>query len=51
MLVFNNLTLLKELSMPACATQETIPETAPVSNLFLPVPDTDFRDFLEEVDQ
>ena len=37
--------------MPACATRETIPETAAIRNLFLPVPDTDFRDFLEEVDQ
>ncbi len=37
--------------MPICATQETIPETAPISNLFLPVPDTDFHDFLAEVAQ
>ncbi len=43
MLVFNNLTLLKELSLPACATEETIPETAPISNPFLPVPDTNGR--------
>jgi len=35
--------------MPACATRETIAETAPVSNLFLPVPDTDFGAFLDEV--
>ena len=39
MLVFNNFHPRKELSMPACATQETIPETAPISNLFLPVLD------------
>ena len=37
--------------MPACATQETIPETAAISNLFLPVPDTDFREFMDEVAQ
>jgi len=49
MLVFNNLTLLKELSMPACATQETIADPPSISNLFLPVPDTDFREFLDEV--
>jgi len=36
--------------MPACATQETIVERLPVGNLILPVPDTDFRDFLDEVD-
>jgi hypothetical protein len=51
MLVLNNLILLKEVSMPACATQKTIADAAPISNLFLPVPDTDFRDFLDEVAQ
>ena len=51
MLVFNHLILLKELNMPACATQKTIADAAPISNLFLPVPDTDFRDFLDEVAQ
>ena len=35
--------------MPACATQKTIDDLAFVGNLFLPVPDTDFRDFLDEV--
>ena len=37
--------------MPTCATQEKIVERVSISNLFLPVPDTDFRDFLEEVDE
>jgi len=37
--------------MPACATQEKITDQPAISNLFLPVPDTDFRDFLEEVDE
>ena len=37
--------------MPACATQETIADQPSISNLFLPVPDTDFRDFLDEVAQ
>ena len=37
--------------MPACATQETIVERLPIGNLILPVPDTDFRDFLDEVDE
>ena len=35
--------------MPACATQKTIADQPPISNLFLPVPDTDFRDFLDEI--
>ena len=34
--------------MTACATQEKIGENVCVGNLILPVPDTDFRDFLEE---
>jgi IS5 family transposase len=37
--------------MPACATQEKVGENATLSNLFLPAPDTDFRDFLDEVDE
>jgi len=49
MLAFNNFQARKELNMPACATQETIVERLPVGNLFLPVPDTDFGDFLDEV--
>ncbi len=36
--------------MPACATQDTVTETTPICNLILPVPDTDFREFLAEVD-
>ena len=35
--------------MPACATQEKITKQPAISNLFLPVPDTDFRYFLDEV--
>jgi hypothetical protein len=37
--------------MPACATKETLTDQPTICNLFLPVPDTDFRDFLEEVDE
>ena len=37
--------------MPACATQKTIAEQSSMCNLILPVPDTDFRDFLAEVDE
>jgi len=37
--------------MPACATRGKIAEETPISNLFLPIPDTDFRDFLEEVEE
>jgi IS5 family transposase len=51
MLAFNDLTLLKELNMPACATQKKIADHTSISNLFLPIPDTDFREFLEEVDE
>jgi len=36
--------------MPACATQGKIPDSTPFSNLILPVPDTDFRDYLDEVE-
>jgi len=35
--------------MPACATRGKIDESVCGSNLILPVPDTDFRDFLDEV--
>ncbi len=35
--------------MTTCATQGKISENVCVGNLFLPVPDTDFRDFLDEV--
>ena len=37
--------------MPARATQEKVLQTATVINLILPVPDTDFRDFLDEVEE
>ena len=37
--------------MPACATQEKITDRPVVCNLILPVPDTDFRDFLDEVEE
>lgn len=37
--------------MPACATQEMVGERGTTGNLILPVPDTDFREFLDEVEQ
>ena len=37
--------------MTACATQEKIANRPTNGNLFLPVPDTDFREFLDEVAQ
>ena len=37
--------------MPTCATQQKVTESAPIYNLILPVPDTDFRDSLDEVDE
>ena len=35
--------------MTTCATEKNIDENVCICNLILPVPDTDFRDFLEEV--
>ena len=35
--------------MPACATQGKVGDNVCVGNLFLPAPDTDFREFLDEV--
>jgi hypothetical protein len=35
--------------MPACATPKKVGENVCVGNLILPVPDTDFREFLDEV--
>jgi hypothetical protein len=35
----------------ACATKDKIEQNVRVCNLIIPVPDTDFRDFLEEVDK
>ncbi len=37
--------------MTACATRDNINEKVSVCNLIIPVPDTDFRDFLEEIDR
>ncbi len=37
--------------MPPCATEQKLAEAAPIYNLILPVPDTDFRDYLDEVDE
>lgn len=51
MLVFNDLLNGKELNMLAPATEEKIPYQPLICNLFLPLPETDFRDFLTEVDE
>ena len=37
--------------MTACATQKKVGENVCVRNLILPVPDTDFREFLDEVEK
>ncbi len=37
--------------MTACATERRIGKTCAVGNLFLPAPDTDFRDFLQEAEE
>ncbi len=37
--------------MPTCATRNKIADAIPVCNLILPVPDTDFRDFMDEVEE
>jgi len=39
----------KELKMPACATREETIDKPCLVNLIFPVPDTDFRDYLDEV--
>ena len=37
--------------MPACATRRKVTDSRPVDNLILAVPDTDFRAFLDEVEE
>ncbi len=37
--------------MPACAITGKVDDQPTIGNLFFPVPDTDFRDFLDEVAQ
>ena len=37
--------------MPTCATEQKNSDKTPLSNLILPIPDTDFRDFLDEVEE
>jgi IS5 family transposase len=51
MLAFNSLRSIKKLNMPACATYEKLTASPLAGNLLLPVPDTDFRDYLQEVDE
>jgi hypothetical protein len=51
MLTFNFLTSLRKLNMPTCATPKKTTDIPWPGNLILPVPDTDFRDYLDEVDE
>ena len=37
--------------MKACAAHHNLPSSTPVGNLFLPVPDTEFHDFLVHIDE
>jgi len=37
--------------MPTCATKETVDDTPHAINSILPVPDTEFRDFIEEIER
>ena len=39
------------LTMTACATRGILPGTVIVGNLFLPLPETDFRDYLNEIEE
>ncbi len=39
------------LTMTACATKKILPEKVIVGNLFLPLPDTDFRGYLDEIEE
>ncbi len=50
-LVFNDLISLKKLNMPTCATREKTTGIPCSGNLISPVPDTDFRDYLDGVDE
>jgi IS5 family transposase len=42
---------LKESNVPACATHKETTDISCPGNLISPVPDTDFRDYLDEVDE
>ena len=48
---FQQLNTTQELDTPARATQNSSPDFPWPSNLILPVPDTDFREFLDEGEQ
>lgn len=37
--------------MITCALEKTLPETVTVGNLFLPLPETGFRDYLDEIEK
>ena len=47
--MFSILLTYKELNMPTCAIEEKKSDNTPLGNLILTVPDTDFRDFMDEV--
>lgn len=51
MLVFSDLISLKTLKEPAAATPQKFTGISCSGNLISPVPDTDLREFLEEVDE
>lgn len=51
MLAFNNLISLRKLNIPTRATRQKTTEIPCSGNLFSPIPDTDFRDYLDEVDE
>ena len=50
-LLFNNLRTKKGVKHANMCDREKISDTNPYCNLILPVPDTDFRDFLDEVEE
>ncbi len=50
MLVHNNLKTCMALIMPAGATRKTVADPPGICNLIFAVPDTDVRDFPDEVD-
>ena len=51
MLAFNELNLLNTLKTPAAAAPQKISKISSSGNLISPLPDTDLRDFLDEVDE
>lgn len=51
MLSVNDLTMVHELNIPTCSTSQKATDAPLFAHLIMPVSATDFRDFLDEVDE